>query len=394
MNSELPPSETETAVLPRSDDSIVLTSENAGDARGNIENFPFHIPPILLEGDDSEIETTAEDAQKFSLGAEPPAENTYSEAELPESYGTEKLLLTARDPHWLYAHWDLTENQQREHCAKSADSHLRLRVFQENISGAPVSEVQVQPDARHWFVHVERAASNYVAQLGYQKPTGEWMAISSSAPTATPPDAMSPNATAQFATIPVETPMAQLRSLAQSEATANLPLAHAIEKLRATGHPELPPAPPIGNWTPEQTAALAQLSGIAQTSAISSLEMSSQAAPQFSAPTSPGISSPSSLAPAQKNFWFNVNAELVIYGSTDTGATVTISGKKIELRPDGSFALRFALPDGEFELPIVAVSADKTDGRAAELKLTRATKIRGDVGAHPQDSSLKTPENF
>jgi hypothetical protein len=390
MNSEPPLPETEPAVFPHFAGPAVLVSEIPA-APPVEKDFPFTIPPILLEGDDPEIETPAEDAQKFSLGAEPPAEKIETEGELPESYGTEKLLLTARDPHWLYAHWDLTENQEHEHRAKSADGNLRLRVFQNEISGAPVSEVQIQPDARHWFVHVERAAANYVAQLGYQRSGGEWAPISSSAPTATPPDAMSQNTGAQFATIPIETPMEKLQMLARSE---NLPLAQAIEKLRATGHPELPPAPPAGSLSPEQTAALTQLSGIAQIGAISSLEISSQAAPQFSALSSMEISSPTIAAPAQKKFWFNINAELVIYCSTESDATVTISGKKIELRPDGSFTLRFALPDGEFELPIVAASADQTEGRSAELKFTRATKISGDIGAHPRDPSLKPPGNF
>src|SRR5688572_31722682 len=33
-------------------------------------------------------------------------------------------------------------------------------------------------------------------------------------------------------------------------------------------------------------------------------------------------------------------------------ATVTIGGRPIRLRPDGSFSYRFSLPDGEYELPI------------------------------------------
>ena len=39
----------------------------------------------------------------------------------------------------------------------------------------------------------------------------------------------------------------------------------------------------------------------------------------------------------------------------------------------------------------VAISADGTDGRAAELKFSRSTEYRGDVGATPQDPALKPP---
>ena len=92
-----------------------------------------------------------------------------------------------------------------------------------------------------------------------------------------------------------------------------------------------------------------------------------------------------------KGFWFNVNAELIIYGATEPTARVTLDGREIKLRPDGSFSFRFALPDGKYELPAVAVSADGTEARAADLKFSRDTEYRGDVGAHPQDPALKPP---
>jgi hypothetical protein len=94
---------------------------------------------------------------------------------------------------------------------------------------------------------------------------------------------------------------------------------------------------------------------------------------------------------AQKGFWFKVNAELIIYGSTEPDAHVSIGGRPIRLRADGSFSFRFALPDGAYELPVLAIAPDRHDGRAAELRFSRATKYSGDVGAHPQDAALKPP---
>jgi hypothetical protein len=104
------------------------------------------------------------------------------------------------------------------------------------------------------------------------------------------------------------------------------------------------------------------------------------------------VSSPFGGRPARgKGFWFNVNAELIVFGSTERDATVTIGGRKIKLRPDGSFSYRFSLPDGRYELPVVAVSADETDGRAADLNFSRTTEFLGDVGSHPQNAALKPP---
>jgi uncharacterized protein len=92
-----------------------------------------------------------------------------------------------------------------------------------------------------------------------------------------------------------------------------------------------------------------------------------------------------------KGFWFNVNAELIIYGATEPDATVTIGGRAIRLRPDGSFSYRFILPDGRYQLPAVATSADGTDSRSAALEFGRSTQYRGEVQAHPQDPTMKPP---
>jgi hypothetical protein len=91
-----------------------------------------------------------------------------------------------------------------------------------------------------------------------------------------------------------------------------------------------------------------------------------------------------------RNFWFNVNAELIIYGATEPGATVTIGGRPIRLRPDGTFSYRFSLPDGQYKLPASAISNDG-DTRRAELQFSRETEYRGEVGAHRQDPALKIP---
>jgi hypothetical protein len=103
------------------------------------------------------------------------------------------------------------------------------------------------------------------------------------------------------------------------------------------------------------------------------------------------ISSPCGGAERGKGFWFNVNVELIVYGATEPDAKVTIGGRPITLRPDGSFSFRFALPDGAHELPVVAVSTDQTDARAAQLKFNRQTQYLGEVGVHPQDERLRTP---
>ena len=383
------------------------------------------VPPILLEGDAPSAPPVSGPGEKYSLGATPPAQ-TFSGGELPESYGTKKLFLTARDPHWLYAHWDLTREQQVELNGQSTDGHLILRIFPGKIEGHPTYEIHVHPESRHWFAHVERAGNSYSAELGYYSALGKWTRVAVSSGTVTPPDAASADSGAEFATIPYEFPFAKLMQIIEEAVRDNLPLARAIEELRRHGHPDLPrfsstgvssiaPAPSAAPgsarvWTPEQEKALAKIINIDETRRVwmGSLEITElirrRLEQNVTSPMTPfgapGITSPSGIssvtspfggAEQAKGFWFNVNAELIIYGATEPDAKVTLGGHEIKLRSDGTFSFRFALPDGKYDLPAVAVSADGTDGRAAELKFSRETEYLGDVGATPQDPSLQPP---
>ena len=370
----------------------------------------IEVPSILLEGDQPSPPSISGPGEKFSLGAVPPAQHFAADAELPEAYGTKKLFLTARDPHWLYAHWDLTREQQLKMNAQSSDGHLVLRVYAHKIEGHPVYEIHVHPESRHWFAHVERAGNSYVAELGYYSALGKWTRVSTSSGTMTPPDAVAAETDADFATIPFEFPFAKLLEIIKAAVCESMPLAQAVEELRRHGYPDLPRVsatslPPLpATWTPQQEQALAKIINIDEVRRVwmGSLEitelirrkltgeMSSQGAAQF------GVSSLSSpfggdTAEQSKGFWFNVNAELIIYGATEPNAKVTLGGHEIKLRSDGTFSFRFALPDGKYDLPAVAVSADGTDARAADLKFSRETQYLGHVGAHPQDPALKTP---
>ena len=361
-------------------------------------------PAILLEGDRPAPIAAAGPGEKFSVGPIPPAPLLETaETDLPEAYGTRKLFLAARDPHWLYAHWDLTPEQQKKLNAKSSDGHLVLRIYADKLDGYPLYEIHVHPESRHWFAHVERAGDSYTAELGYYTPVGRWTRVAVSAATVTPPDAVAADAAAEFATIPFEFPFARLMEMVKSAVQENLPLARAVEELRRAGHPQLPSTSvsPV-HWTPGQEEALAKIVNIDETRRVwmGSLEITELIRRKLALGISSfgisslGLSSRSSPfggAEQAKGFWFNVNAELIIYGATEPTAKVTLGGHEIKLRPDGTFSYRFALPDGKYDLPAVAVSADGTDGRAADLKFSRETEYLGDVGVHPQDSALRPP---
>ncbi len=371
--------------------------------RAYVRRKKVEIPPLLLEGDQPAPPPVSGPGRKYALGPVPPSQYfELAETELPEAYGTKKLFLTARDPHWLYAHWDLTREQQLKLNARSAAGHLILRIYAGKVEGHPICEIHVHPESRHWFAHVERAGNSYAAELGYYSPPRRWTRIAVSSATVTPPDTVSAEGEIEFATIPFEFPFARLLEIIKSAVGEHLPLAQAIEELRRHGHPELPRAhgTPISAWTPQQEQALAKVVNLDEVRRVwmGSLEITELIRRRLAHEISSlGISSLSSLsspfggAGQPKGFWFNVNAELIIYGATEPAAKVTLGGHEIKLRSDGSFSYRFALPDGKYDLPAVAVSSDGADARAANLKFSRETEYLGDVGAQPQDPALEPP---
>jgi hypothetical protein len=372
------------------------------------------IPSILLEGDAAPAAATpvGGPGRRYSLGPTPPVQHVPPvESELPEAYGTRQLFLTARDPHWLYAHWDLTRAQIKDYNSLSSHGHLVLRIHRGTLESEPLSEIHVHPESRNWFVPVPDAGAKYLSILGYYDLARRWVALASSGATLTPPDTLSEETSLRFATIPHDVPLAQLVAIVKAALREHVPLVEAIQQLRAQGFKGLPAPEEIrSEWTPAQEKALGEIVSMDQVRRIwvGSLEItelvrrqlqqevSSLSAAQFSLPTSPtgglaSVSSPFGGIPRQRGFWFNVNAELIIYGATEPDATVTIGDRKIKLRPDGSFSFRFALPDGEYSLPAAAHSADGEETREARLKFSRSTAYRGEVGAHPQDKKLQPP---
>ena len=111
--------------------SVVAVPERTPEAVPAEQAEPgLRIPKLLLEDDEPAVPPVTGPGQKYALGpAAPAAAFEREEAALPTAYGTQKLLLAARDPHWLYAHWDLTPEQQRHYNSLSADHHLVLRVY-------------------------------------------------------------------------------------------------------------------------------------------------------------------------------------------------------------------------------------------------------------------------
>ena len=77
---------------------------------------------------------------------------------------------------------------------------------------------------------------------------------------------------------------------------------------------------------------------------------------------------------------------MIVFGSTEPAANVTLGGEPVELRPDGSFAVRMVIPDRRQVLPVVASSRDGCQQRTTVLAIERNTKVMEPITKQPDDA--------
>jgi hypothetical protein len=374
-------------------------------------------------------------------------------------------MLTARDPRCLYAHWDLSFEQQKHYRDLSENHRLQLRVYRNVVGGPLVAEEVVHPESSHSFVVLEASADKYVAELGYYPQGGAWTAVAGSDSITIPSESTADKQPIEFATLnfatagsfataapqisfateaaePVSAPEPPATHLApefplprswRSSAAPDLAKNYEPESLPpaleeassfSPGDPARPemiqalidaelidspqwmsPAPVPGReWTEEQKRQLEQLGGwtdfhrrqlgsqeieelIRAGAFPQELELEIQSGQEKSISSEILAGAP---PVERRDFWFSVNAELVIYGATEPNAAVTIGGRRIQLRPDGTFSYRFSLPDGSYELPLAARSP-RGDERRAELNFYRGTRYGGHVRLLLRNPELKPP---
>jgi len=68
---------------------------------------------------------------------------------------------------------------------------------------------------------------------------------------------------------------------------------------------------------------------------------------------------------------------------TEPDAHVTLQGEPVKIRSDGTFAVRFNLPDRRHVLPMVASSRDGAERRTIVLAVDRNTKVMEPISRDP-----------
>ena len=311
---------------------------------------------------------------------------------LPDSYGTKKLFLIARDPHILFAYWDLSQVQYQEAARVANDGKVFLEVY---VPGeGRVQQIHIWDTHKNWYLQVNRPDTNFVAQLGYYRPDGGFEVLARSAEVRTPRDTLSPNTDARFVTIPFSVSFRELYDLIAAQAQPGEELVETLARLQRSDY-ELPfQARVPRDLTEKESEELLEYLGDEEVRRrmVGSFEITEILKKRFETMVSSGqwassagawvtsVSSPFGASfGRERGFHMHVNAELIIYGGTEPNAKVRIDGQDITLSKDGTFSYHFVFPDGQFHIPIDATSADGVEMRSALLSFLRMTELQGDV---------------
>lgn len=119
--------------------------------------------------------------------------------ELPRSYGGAFLFAIARDPHTLFAYWDVDWTEVFGD-TPPADRKAHLRVLWHD--GIEETTAAVEPLAGSQLITVLHARSSYRIELGYYAPNEVWNSVAMSDAVVTPPDDVAEEGPIDVATVP------------------------------------------------------------------------------------------------------------------------------------------------------------------------------------------------
>ncbi|OGW99761.1 MAG: hypothetical protein A3I73_06320 [Omnitrophica bacterium RIFCSPLOWO2_02_FULL_45_16] len=257
----------------------------------------------------------------------------------PPGYGDNKIVSMARDPWWIFAYWEIRHDKE-EDIVRSikgdgdvpAKSILRVYdVTDVNFNGKNAHsyfDIDLKGPANSWYINVGSPDRSWIVDIGVVTKKGNFYLLARSNTAKTPRYGMSDKLDAEW-------------MMPEEDYWKMFGLSGGFG---------------IGKGSLEVREAFKKR----LEEQISSAQISSAASFYRKA--------------QERKFWLVVNTELIVYGATEPDAKLTVQGKEIKLRQDGTFTLRFALPDGRQVIPVEAVSSDGTDRRKIAPIVTRKTE--------------------
>ena len=257
----------------------------------------------------------------------------------PPGYGDNRIVLLVRDPWWVFAYWEIQHDKElsvKEKIAASGDTPEKsvLRVYDVtgiNFNGKNARsffDIDLKGLASNWYINVNSPDRSWVVDIGIVSKKGVFYMLARSNAVRTPRFGMSDSLDAEW-------------MMPEDEYWKMFGLSGGF----GVGKGSLEVREILKKRLEEQVS-------------------------------SGGISSSASFyrRPSEKKFWLAVNCELIVYGTTEPDAKLTVQGKPVKLNPDGTFTMRYALPDGKQVIPVEAVSKDGSDRRRITPVVTRKTE--------------------
>ena len=249
----------------------------------------------------------------------------------------DRIILVVRDPFWVQAYWEITRSSvSRARAAFAGNWHaaqpvLRLmKISNDGNTNAVeeiVEEIPIHGGVCNWFISVKSQAQNHRVVIGYLcKESGRFHLIAKSNEVAMPKASEATDCTWNDITNDAQRYYSLSGGTDPNLASAEL-RAVFEEKSRQPMH--IPAFQRLG----------------------------------------------SAIYPAARQFQFQVDAHMVVHGSTDPQASVSVGGEPVHVEPDGTFVLKMDLPNRRQVLPVIAASRDGTEQRTTVLAIERNTKV-------------------
>lgn len=251
----------------------------------------------------------------------------------------DRLVVMVRGPFWLHACWQLSRHSvTRAQAALGQEWHAArpvLRLYEvtvgttTNSAERPVRDIEVHGGVNDWYIDVKDPPKSYRVDVGYLAPSGKLFVLARSNTVTTPKAGASDSIDENWSEV-----------------------AEDFDRIYAMS----------GGYESHSAGELQQLF-----EERLRRPMGSPMVTQYGA----GIEG---LLPKKRGFHFEVDAELLVFGSTEPNAHVTLQGEPVKLRPDGTFTMRFSLPNCRQVIPAVAASHDGFEQRTIVLAVERNTK--------------------
>jgi len=264
--------------------------------------------------------------------------------ELPLGYGNTKLALLVRDPEWIFAYWEINDATRKKHSLIRGkhDKTLALRIY--DITGVDFNgenalryyDVIINDYVISWYLRMPEADRIWCVELGYYDPReGRFVALVRSNVVRTPSGMISPVKDEQWMRITKE------------------------------GHEELVRL--------SSGVDIRDFSGSEHMMQVISEKLKMKVEQSAGASEAAGSGHMAKRSREHRDFWLTVHTDLVLYGATEPGATVTVQGEKVKLRNDGSFSGHFSLPEGTQTLAVRAVNKQGDQEREIVSKVRKET---------------------